>query len=120
MTVDLLSRQRPGLGAHVPQKRSGTLRCRTLSASEEPDSTTETRVTRMRMVFSRSRQRATLPRMTSQVPARKTVWDFPGRAFNYLNVPYLCSMAFHCRVRGSNRATVPLCSVSPLLLTEQA
>jgi len=74
----------------------------------------------MRMVFSRSRQRATLPRMTSQVPARKTVWDFPGRAFNYLNVPYLCSMAFHCRVRGSNRATVPLCSVSPLLLTGQA
>ena len=34
-----------GLGAHVPQKRSGTLRCRTLSATEGPDRTTETRTT---------------------------------------------------------------------------
>ena len=49
--IDFLSRQSSALGAHVPQKRSGTLRCRMLSASEGPARSTEASVMKARMVL---------------------------------------------------------------------
>src|SRR6478736_930432 len=87
--MDFLSRQRSGLRAHVPQNRSGTCRCRTVSASDDPDRTMETRAMNVRMISSRRRERS-LPRMTGQVPARTTVLRvFPRIAFRGVRLKHL-------------------------------
>src|SRR5262249_29888856 len=50
--VDLLSRQRSALGAHVPQNRSDTVRWRTLSASAALETNTEAKAMMVRMVLT--------------------------------------------------------------------
>src|SRR5262245_19647819 len=59
--IDFLSRQSSAFGAHVPQKRSGTLRCRTESASEGPVRRAEATTMSMRMVVFRAGVRADEP-----------------------------------------------------------
>src|SRR5262245_63424986 len=59
--IAALSRQRSAFGAHVPQKRSGTLRCRTESASEGPVRRAEATTMNMRMVVFRAGVRADEP-----------------------------------------------------------
>src|SRR5262245_7430180 len=53
--MTLSSRQRAASGAQVPQNRSGTLRCRTLSASDALGRSAETRTMTVRMDVARGK-----------------------------------------------------------------